>query len=66
MWGYAGPVIIIALVSNKRAVKKTEYQLILSSEVLKQYHSKQIINWFPDAVFLLLRLLLFFPLLPDA
>ena len=50
---------------DKRALKKTEYQSILNSEVIKQYHSKQIINWFPDTVFLSLRLLLFFTLSAD-
>ena len=59
MWGYAGPVIIIALVSTKRTLKKTEYQFILTSKIVKQYYSKQIIIFFADAVFLLFELLLF-------
>lgn len=60
MWGYAGPVIIIALVSTKRALKKTEYQFILTSKIVEQYYSKQIIIFFfADTVFLLFELLLF-------
>ena len=54
MWGYAGPVIIIALVSNKSVLKKTEYQFILTSEDIEKYHSKQMINCFADAAVFLL------------